>query len=123
MKRITFTIENEDLTYRGLKTQTRRLEKTPKPRCKLGDVLAVVRPGDGKPAFLRKAETARCHVRVIAVRREPLQAMSIEDAHAECCSSIGVYAALWDSISGKGYWKENPEVTVYTYQVVWRAGE
>lgn len=74
----------------------------------------------------------RDRIRVTAIRREPLQALTEADAFAEgmrcscghhdaLCGSSGLiaqFAALWDSLHGKvpgERWIDNPPVTVVSF--------
>lgn len=60
-------------------------------------------------------------IRITAIRKEPLQAITEEDAKAEGVNSIEEYKMLWNSINGnkKGMnWSSNPEVWVLTFEVV-----
>lgn len=70
----------------------------------------------------------RDRVRVTAIRREPLQALTEADARAEgvgcaclarcTCSARDAFAALWDSLHGKipgERWIDDPEITVLTF--------
>lgn len=60
-------------------------------------------------------------IRITAIRREPLQDITEEDAKAEGVESVEAYKALWDSINGKtkgARLQDNPDVWVLTFALV-----
>lgn len=60
-------------------------------------------------------------IRILSIRREPLQAISEADAKAEGVESVEAYRALWESINGKtegARWADNPWVWVLTFEPV-----
>jgi hypothetical protein len=73
---------------------------------------------------------------ITAIRKEPLQAISEEDAIAEGCKGHTIYTSLtnegepetditprdeyrdlWDAINGRGSWASNPDVWVLTFAI------
>lgn len=61
---------------------------------------------------------SRLSLDMLAVRREPLQAITEADALAEGFDSTGSFSAYWDSLHGKrgNGWETNPEVDVITFR-------
>lgn len=59
-------------------------------------------------------------IRITAIRREPLQAITEADALAEGVGSVAEYAALWDSINRRkgARFADSPDVWVLTFEVV-----
>lgn len=60
-------------------------------------------------------------IRITAIRREPLQAITEEDAKAEGVESVEAYRDLWESINGKtkgARWADNPDVWVLSFELV-----
>lgn len=80
-----------DLVISGQKTQTRRIKKSDKPPCRVGQSIAV-QPGRGKRAV--------CRVVVTEVREERLGDITEDDAKAEGRSSRAEYVELWQEIHG-----------------------
>lgn len=81
------------------------------------DQLLPVIPKRTQPAIRMGTEMAR--VKVMRLKREPLQCMSEADAIAEGVSSIEAYKALWESMNGKtkgARWADNPTVVVISFE-------
>jgi hypothetical protein len=60
-------------------------------------------------------------IRITAIRREPLQAITEADARAEGVESVEAYRELWERINGKtkgARWKDNPDVWVLSFELV-----
>lgn len=60
-------------------------------------------------------------IRITAIRREPLQSITEDDAWAEGVFNVEEYKFLWHSINGKtkgARWQDNPNVWVLTFEVV-----
>lgn len=59
-------------------------------------------------------------IRILSIRREPLQAITEADAKAEGVADVAEYAALWDSINKRRgtRFADNPAVWVLTFEVV-----
>jgi hypothetical protein len=60
-------------------------------------------------------------IRILSIRREPLQAITEVDARAEGVESVEAYRALWESINGKtkgARWDDNPDVWVLSFEIV-----
>jgi len=121
----------------GSKTMTRRIVKpgewsegeaeeewhvytaTNRPKWEVGRTYSV-QPGRGKPAIGR--------IRVIAIRRERVQDMSLKDCAAELGmyrdaygGMTGLYSEfmfLWQEVHGASSWDDNPDVWVLEFQRV-----
>jgi hypothetical protein len=148
----------------GRKTQTRRLATSPLRRCEPGDRLWVrenffqfggpvtYAADKGEPTFPRKMTpsihmprwASRLTLIVEAVRVEPLQAISPEDArdegvnrHSPKVRQMWLFGAtpeereaiylracpweyqdLWTSLHGADSWAANPKVVAITFRVV-----
>lgn len=57
-------------------------------------------------------------IRITAIRRERLQAISEADAQAEGVASVAEYRALWERINGAGSWDKAGDVWVLTFELV-----
>jgi hypothetical protein len=127
----------------GRKTQTRRVVKP-------GEVLRgdAVYGATGRLKWEvgreyavqpKRGEAAVGRMRLTAIRREPVQAMTLEDALAEGIfeswpggpswydgadrayrGAINAYRALWDAINDRPglRWEDNPQVWVLTFERV-----
>lgn len=121
--------------FQGEKTQTRRLKKpTHSTVLRAGHIIAVyskitrqsnrllwrvgntyaIQPGRGKKAIGR--------FRLLAIRQEPLQAITSADARAEglaYVNSTRAFARLWNDINTKPgtQWQDNPTVFVLTFEI------
>lgn len=76
----------------------------------------AVQPGRGKPAIGR--------IRLLSIRKEPLQDINLADVIAEggpfgySAAYDEDYGALWDSINSKGnQWRDNLDVWVLTFEL------
>lgn len=136
----------------GEKTQTRRIIKdvnlvvgvdgspaaTDSPYFDEGNEIEVVCTESGKQIYKvgnvyavqpGRNQKAVGYIRITAIRRESLQAISYEDARAEgappdhecdCFSPVLWYANLWNHINNrKGVrWEDNPAVWVISFELV-----
>lgn len=129
---------------RGEKTQTRRVVKpgdkliptavtrNGRKLYEVGKTYAVVpkrgakavwwNPANGEYYYdgCGRSENAKQQLRILItdIRREPLQAINEDDALCEGVASVGEYRALWERINGAGSWDKNPDVWVYSFEVV-----
>ena len=128
----------------GKKTQTRRIAKSYKPPCEVGDRLWVREtwlpyPGQTQrvqyaanyeapmgpwksPIFMPR-RYSRILLEVEEVRKERLHAINRDDLYAEGIGSLfeparKSFKKLWDSIHGKGAWEANPPVWVISFRRV-----
>jgi hypothetical protein len=80
--------------------------------------------GDDYTAYteddLRRDGCAPMRIRITAIRREPLQAITEADARAEGVESVEAYRELWDSINNRkgARWPDNPWVWVLEFELV-----
>jgi hypothetical protein len=94
-----------ELVVSGRKTATRRLVKGDKPRCRVGQPLAV-QPGRGQKAV--------CRVLVTEVSRARLGEMTDEDGRAEGYNDLQAFRAVWERMHGS--WDPEAAVWVIRFQ-------
>jgi hypothetical protein len=78
-----------------------------------------------RPSIFMPRWASRILLEVTAVKVERLQdidrfdcyAEGIDKRRSEVPNPRAAYAALWDTINGKGSWDANPWVWAYTFQV------
>lgn len=83
-------------------------------------------PEDGdwtkpKPSIHCPRWASRLTLIVEAVKREPLQSISIADAIAEgipATAPIVAFIDLWRKLHGRDAWEENPEVVAISFRVI-----
>lgn len=83
-------------------------------------------PDDGDwtkpfPSIHMPRKFSRVTLIVEAVKREPLQAISIADTIAEgipATAPIGAFADLWRGLHGPQSWDDNPEVVAISFRAI-----
>lgn len=155
---ILFKAEMVRALLNGIKTQTRRtnlktkyevgdrlwVKETWTDRDKDGDLIEVIFRADGleysdgdgflwepkwKSSLFMSRKQSRILLEITAIRLDPLQDISEEDAKAEGAEllheyipgKVGfnyrqAYGGLWESINGPGSWNENPMVKVISFR-------
>lgn len=144
MKGILFTAESEALIRDGRKTMTRRVI-VPQPSAGVRQSVFVpsgIADGHGREIrprylpgeivyvkrtyFTREAESD-LRIRILGVKAERLQNITVEDCIAEGCLpylrgddrwvDLRQMISMWDSINGKRHpWALNPWVFAYTFR-------
>lgn len=82
-------------------------------------------PGCGdfcwRPSIHMPRWASRLTLIVEAVKREPLQAISLADVIAEgipATAPVGAFPDLWRSLHGPASWDENPEVVAISFRTI-----
>ena len=93
------------------------------------DVVSGDEPDEAKwnSSLFMPRWASRFALEVVAVRTEPLSALSEDDARAEGVprdgAPIDCYREIWNRINGSGSWHRDPWVWVVEFRLVQAAGE
>lgn len=146
-RKIIFSEPSLRLIGEDLKTQTRRLavreprldRRTGKWSRRQDSIWTKARAGDVLMASRSPYIPTRFGLTLVAVRREPLHAITAGDCGLEgirqvavngrawwtfdpsdrdlfADDAIGAYRAIWERLHGRGSWDRDPEVVVLTFE-------